>query len=75
MLLNWDHGGWLGPCVGYHGLLFRTLSHNVYIPDHVDYDSGDIYPDPSTGLTTSMPYSKGGEILVKIPDKEAFQRH
>lgn len=73
VLMNWDRGGWFGPCVGHHGLIMRMLLHNTYVPVLIDHETGDIYRDPVTRLAKRTPYSEGGEMLVKVPNKQAFQ--
>lgn len=72
-LLNWDRGGWLGPCVGHHGLLMRTVLYNTYVPVLIDHETGDIWRDPKTGFAKRTKYEEGGEMLVNIPDEKAFQ--
>ena len=71
-LLNYDKGPYLRACVGHHGLLFRTLLHNVYIPVRIDHETGDIWRDPQTSFAQRTPYEVGGEMLVAVPNKEAF---
>ncbi|CAK4032291.1 Isopenicillin N epimerase component 1 [Lecanosticta acicola] len=65
-------GPYLSHCVGHHGLIFRTLLRNTYIPVRTDAETGDIWRDPKTGFAMRLPYEEGGEILVGIPNKEAF---
>jgi acyl-CoA synthetase (AMP-forming)/AMP-acid ligase II len=72
-LMNWDKGAWLGPCVGHHGLILRALLHGMYVPVLIDHDTGDIWRDPKTGFAQRTKYEEGGEILVKVPNKDAFQ--
>lgn len=71
-LVVWSRGEYLNNCVGHHGLIYRSLLHNVFIPVRVDTDTGDIWRDPKTGLAQRMPYSEGGEMVVAVPSKEAF---
>lgn len=71
-LVVWAKGPYLSACVGHHGGLFRTMLKNTYIPVRLDYDTGDIYRDPKTGFCQRVPYEEGGEIIVKVPSKEAF---
>ncbi|EHY57365.1 hypothetical protein HRR83_002850 [Exophiala dermatitidis] len=68
-----DRGPFLRACVGHHGLLFRALLHNVYIPVKIDHETGDIWRDPKTGFAQRVPYEVGGEMLVAVPNKDAFQ--
>ncbi|OAP56783.1 hypothetical protein AYL99_08895 [Fonsecaea erecta] len=72
-LLNWDRGPYLRGCVGHHGLILRTMLRNVYIPVKIDHETGDIWRDPKTGFAKRTPYEEGGEMLVAVPNKEAFQ--
>ena len=71
-LVVWAKNNYLRGCVGHHGLIWRRVLHNVYIPVRFDYESGDIYRDPKTGFAQRVPYEEGGEIMVAIPNKEAF---
>jgi acyl-CoA synthetase (AMP-forming)/AMP-acid ligase II len=72
-LLNWDKGPYFAACVGHHGALLRLLMHNVYIPVAIDHETGDIWRDPNTGFAKRTSYDEGGEMIVKVPNKEAFQ--
>lgn len=71
-MVNVAKGPYLEACVGHHGGLWRHWLQDVYVPVKVDYESGDIWRDPQTGLGQRMPYEEGGEIIVKIPNKKAF---
>lgn len=68
----WSRNNHYNNCVGHHGLVLRALYQNVYIPVRIDPDTGDIYRDPKTGFAQRTPYEEGGEILVAVPNKEAF---
>ena len=72
-LINDNRGPFTSGSVGHHGLLLRLLLRNTYIPVAVDPVSGDVLRDAQTGFAVREPYSKGGEILVRIPDESAFQ--
>lgn len=72
-LLNYDRGDFLAACVGHHGLLLRTLLHKTYVPVLIDHETGDIWRDPKTGFAKRTPYAEGGEMLVAVPNKQAFQ--
>jgi acyl-CoA synthetase (AMP-forming)/AMP-acid ligase II len=72
-LLNYNTGPFTDACVGHHGLVLRTLMKNVYIPVAIDHETGDIWRDPTTGLAKRNSYDEGGEMLVAVPNKEAFQ--
>ncbi|KAK5941955.1 hypothetical protein PMZ80_005906 [Knufia obscura] len=71
-LVVYDKGPYLQGCVGHHGLIFRRLMHNTYVPVLIDHETGDIWRDPKTGFAKRMPYEEGGEIIVKVPNKKAF---
>lgn len=72
-LVVWDKGPYLSACVGHHGGIFRYLLRNVYIPVAIDHETGDIWRDPQTGFAKREPYEIGGEMLVAVPSKQAFQ--
>lgn len=72
-LFNYDRGPYLQACVGHHGYVIRKLMQNVYIPVKIDHETGDIWRDPQTGLAQRTSYDEGGEMLVAVPSKEAFQ--
>lgn len=71
-LVVWDRGPYLSKCVGHHGLLGRRLLHNVFVPVRIDFETGDLWRNPQTGFAQRAPYEEGGEILVAVPNKEAF---
>lgn len=71
-LIAWQRGPYLRGCVGHHGLPFRRLLNNVYIPVRIDFETGDIWRDPQTGFAQRTPYAEGGEMLVAVPSKAAF---
>lgn len=71
-LVVFDKGPYLQGCVGHHGLVFRTLLRNTYIPVMIDHETGDIWRDPKTGFAKRMPYETGGEMIVAVPQKEVF---
>lgn len=71
-LVVYSRNSYYSNCVGHHGLLFRRLYNNTYVPVKIDTDTGDIYRSPTTGFATRTSYDEGGEILVSIPSKDAF---
>lgn len=71
-LVVWARNGYHSASVGHHGAILRKLYQNVYIPVKIDVDTGDIWRDPKTGFAQRTPYEEGGEILVAVPNKEAF---
>lgn len=71
-LFNWNRGDYSRDCVGRHGALMRFTLRNTYVPVEIDHDSNEIIKDSKTGFAKRPPYSEGGEILVKIPNKESF---
>lgn len=72
-LVNHCKGPFLESSVGHHGAILRRLFQNVYIPVKIDYETGDIWRDPKSGFAQRMSYNEGGEILVAVPSKDAFQ--
>ncbi|KAL9119312.1 MAG: hypothetical protein Q9187_004133 [Circinaria calcarea] len=71
-LFNWTRNPYGINAVGHHGLLLRLMLRNTWVPVAVDIETGDIYRSPGTGLARRVPYSEGGEILVRIPRENAF---
>ncbi|KAF2770396.1 acetyl-CoA synthetase-like protein [Teratosphaeria nubilosa] len=71
-LLVYSRNAYTAGCVGHHGLLFRTLLHNTYIPVRIDHSTGDIYRHPVTGFAERTAYAEGGEILVAVKSKSDF---
>lgn len=65
-------GPYLMGAVGHQGAIARFMMRNTYVPVEIDYDTGDIYRDPKNGFAKRKPYDEGGEIIVKIPDENAF---
>ncbi|KAJ9612451.1 hypothetical protein H2200_004048 [Cladophialophora chaetospira] len=72
-LFNYDRGPYFQACVGHHGLILRTMLRNTYIPVKIDHETGDIWRDPKTGFAQRTSYEEGGEMLVAVPSKQAFQ--
>ncbi|KAI9375820.1 hypothetical protein BJX61DRAFT_539408 [Aspergillus egyptiacus] len=72
-LFNYNKGPFTAGSVGHHGLIMRTLMRNTYVPVAIDPDTGDVLRDKETGLVVRAPFEVGGEILVNVPGKEAFQ--
>lgn len=54
-------------------MILRSRFQNVFVPVAIDHETGDIYRDPETTFAKRTPYEEGGEILVKVPNKQAFQ--
>lgn len=71
-LANYSKGDFLATCVGQHGGIIRYLTRNVYVPVRFDETSGQIFRDPKTGFAIRQPYEKGGEIIVQVPNEQAF---
>ena len=71
--MNINRGPFTSGSVGHHGLLLRFLLRNIFVPVAIDPATGDVLRDPKTGLAIREPYSTGGEIVVQIPEKAAFQ--
>ena len=72
-LFNYNRGPFTSGSVGHHGLIMRGVLHNVFIPVAIDPETGDILRDSKTGFATRASYEEGGEIIVNVPGKEAFQ--
>ncbi|KAL2841418.1 hypothetical protein BJY01DRAFT_257023 [Aspergillus pseudoustus] len=72
-LFNYNKGPFTAGSVGHHGLIFRLLMNNTFVPVAIDPNTGDVLRDPDTGFVVRAPYEVGGEILVNVPGKEAFQ--
>jgi len=72
-LFNYNRGPFTAGSVGHHGLLMRGLLHNVFVPVAIDPETGDVLRDPKTGFAVRASYEDGGEIVVNIPEKQAFQ--
>lgn len=72
-LFNYNRGPFTAGSVGHHGLLMRGLLHNVFVPVAIDPETGDVIRDPKTGFAVRASYEDGGEIVVNIPEKQAFQ--
>ncbi|KAL4945107.1 hypothetical protein BDV06DRAFT_219638 [Aspergillus oleicola] len=72
-LFNYNKGPFTAGAVGHHGALLRKIMNNTYVPVVIDPDTGDVLRDKETGSVVRSPYEVGGEMLVGIPNKEAFQ--
>ncbi|KAL5339759.1 hypothetical protein BJX70DRAFT_397471 [Aspergillus crustosus] len=72
-LFNYNKGPFTAGAVGHHGLILRLLLNNTYVPVVIDPETGDVLRDPTTGFVVRASYEEGGEILVNVPGKEAFQ--
>ncbi|TAQ88958.1 hypothetical protein B7494_g2721 [Chlorociboria aeruginascens] len=72
MLVNYARGEYLASCVGHHGAILRNLFHNVYVPVLIDPSTGNIARDPKSGFAHRQSYEKGGEIIVAVPNEQAF---
>ncbi|KAB8220654.1 hypothetical protein BDV33DRAFT_92085 [Aspergillus novoparasiticus] len=72
-LFNYNTGPFTTGSVGHHGLIMRLLLNNVFIPVAIDPNTGDVLRDPKTGFVVRAPYETGGEIIVNVPNQEAFQ--
>ncbi|RJE17961.1 Fatty acid transporter [Aspergillus sclerotialis] len=72
-LLNYNKGPFTAGSVGHHGGLLRLLLRNTFVPVEIDPNTGDVLRDPKTGFAVRPPYEKGGEIIVAVPNTDAFQ--
>lgn len=70
--INHAKGPHRSMCVGHHGLILRRLFRDIYIPLKIDHETGDIWRNPDTGFAQRMSYEEGGEIVVAVPNREAF---
>lgn len=64
-------GDYFAGCVGHHGAINRYLTRNLMVPVLVD-EVGNIARDPKTGFAYRQPYTKGGEMIVAVPDVGVF---
>ena len=58
--------------VGHQGWLMRRQSRGTYVSVRVDAATGDMYRDPRTGYAEQTPLNTGGEILIRVPNREAW---
>jgi acyl-CoA synthetase (AMP-forming)/AMP-acid ligase II len=71
-LVNHCRGDHLVAAVGHHGAFLRRRLNNIYVPVRVNPDTGGIARHPKSGFAYREPYSKGGEIIVAVPNEKAF---
>lgn len=71
-LLNVCKGPYLQTAVGHHGALLRLILRNTFIPVKVDLETDAIWRDPKTGFAQRNKYEEGGEIIVAVPNEQAF---
>ena len=71
-LFNWNRGDYTAECVGHHGALLRFALRNTFVPVEIDHETNDIVRDRATGFAKRSSYREGGEIIVKLPNKEYF---
>ncbi|KAF9891368.1 hypothetical protein FE257_004224 [Aspergillus nanangensis] len=72
-LFNYNKGPFSAGSVGHHGLLMRMVMRNTFVPVAIDPNTGDVLRDAKTGFVVRSPYEVGGEIIVNMPNEEAFQ--
>lgn len=72
-LNNYSRNEFFADAVGHHGVLFRTVFKNTYVPVKLDYETGEIWRDPKTGFAQRQSYDEGGEMLVKVADENVFK--
>lgn len=58
--------------VGHHGLFYRFTTRNTVVPVRMDPVTGAIARDPQSGFAIREPFETGGEMIVKVPNKEVF---
>jgi acyl-CoA synthetase (AMP-forming)/AMP-acid ligase II len=71
-LINVCRGPYLATAVGHHGAILRNSLHNTFVPVEIDPESNAIVKDLKTGFAKRKPYEEGGEIIVQLPNEEAF---
>jgi acyl-CoA synthetase (AMP-forming)/AMP-acid ligase II len=71
-LMNVSRGPFLAASVGHHGSILRLLMRNYYVAADIDHQTGDLWRHPETRFGKRNPLTKGGEILVGVPDETAF---
>ena len=72
VLFNGSTGPFTATSVGHQGAIARWQTRNIYIPVEVDMITGELARDPKTGFCKRKPYERGSEILVAMPNEEAF---
>lgn len=58
--------------VGHNGLIQRRQLRHTYVPVALDSATGDMWRHPTTGFAKRVAYSRGGEILVKMPTERSW---
>ncbi|MCJ1395213.1 hypothetical protein MMC18_008096 [Xylographa bjoerkii] len=71
-LYNYTRNPFKVNAVGHHGLILRYLFHETYVPVEVDIETNEIVRSSKTGFAKRKSYAEGGEILVKLPNRDAF---
>ncbi|KAL6721840.1 hypothetical protein ACLMJK_000945 [Lecanora helva] len=71
-LFIWNRGEYTAACVGHHGAIMRYALKDYFVPVEIDHDTNDIVRDPKTGFAKRNPYTKGGEIIVRLTSTEDF---
>ncbi|KAJ5758867.1 hypothetical protein N7520_006023 [Penicillium odoratum] len=72
-MINRNAGPFTSGAVGHHGMLLRGILRNTYVPVSIDSETGDVLRDSKTGFAIRPSLEEGGEILVNIPNEQAFQ--
>ncbi|KAF1963021.1 fatty acid transporter-like protein [Byssothecium circinans] len=71
-LINICRGPFLATAVGHQGAILRHKTRNALIPVEIDHETNSILRDPKTGFAKRKSYEEGSEILVALPNEEAF---
>ncbi|MCJ1384913.1 hypothetical protein MMC17_008031 [Xylographa soralifera] len=71
-LANHTRNSYKVNAVGHHGLIMRYLLHETYVPVEVDFETNEIVRSTKSGFAKRKSYAEGGEILVKLPSRNAF---
>ncbi|CAN9201125.1 unnamed protein product [Alternaria alternata] len=65
-------GPFTATTVAQHGAIIRRALNNIYVPVPIDPETGELLRDPKTGFVKRNSYNEGGEILVAVPNEQAF---
>ncbi|KAG5970585.1 Isopenicillin N epimerase component 1, partial [Claviceps digitariae] len=71
-LVNHCRSGFGLGAVGHHGWLLQHRHHDTFVPVEIDAETGDVWRSPDTGFAKRLPYEQGGEVLVRLPSREAW---
>ncbi|WPG99940.1 Isopenicillin N epimerase component 1 [Acrodontium crateriforme] len=72
-LVNHSRNGLSKGAVGHQGYINRLQTRKTYTTAQIDGLTGDMYRDPITGLARETPLSEGGEVLVRVQNREDWR--